>query len=161
MPVDVKSSVPLEVKITPASVAALGGDAVAAAAAHEAPATGVGPGVPSTPAAPQATTTTTTTAPLPVPVAKADNLTLMPTTTAQEDVVTAGQRHINRVWEYSQAAIALMITAAIVYCAINEINSDELSNGFFLIIGFYFSRANHSAIGGVGRKPLEGPYQGR
>lgn len=89
------------------------------------------------------------------------NLSLPPTTTEQEDRVTQGQRHINRVWEYSQAAIALMITGAIVYTSIMGISSDNLSNGFFLIIGFYFSRVNHQAIGGTGRKPEEYPYQGR
>lgn len=88
-------------------------------------------------------------------------LTLPPTTTAEGDRVTSGQRHINRVWEYTQAAIALMITGAIVYTSIQGIASDNLSNGFFLIIGFYFGRLNHAAIGGVGRKPEEYPYQGR
>lgn len=107
-------------------------------------------------AQPQVTTTTTTTnapPPLPVPVAKSENLTLPPNTTAADDLVTKGQRHINRVWEYSQSAIALMITLAVIYCAVNEITSQELSNGFFLIIGFYFSRQNHQNTGGVGPKP--------
>jgi hypothetical protein len=37
-----------------------------------------------------------------------------------------------------------------------------LSSSLFLIIGFYFSRSNHSAIGGIGRKPTDSqPYVGR
>lgn len=98
----------------------------------------------------------------PTPVkTPAGGLSLPPNTTEADDKVTAGQRHINRVWEYSQAAIALMITGAIVYTSIMGIASDNLSNGFFLIIGFYFSRANHQATGGVGAKPQEGAYIGR
>lgn len=90
---------------------------------------------------------------MPPTVLKSEGLTLPPTTTEADDKVTAGQRHINRVWEYSQSAIALSITLAIIYCAVNEITSAELSNGFFLIIGFYFSRQNHQNTGGVGPKP--------
>lgn len=106
-------------------------------------------------AQPQATTTTTVTtnAPTAATVLKGEGVTLTPTTTEEGDRVTQGQRHINRVWEYSQSAIALMITLAVIYCAVNEITSQELSNGFFLIIGFYFSRQNHQNTGGVGPKP--------
>lgn len=99
--------------------------------------------------------------PVPVTTTKGEGTTLLPTTTEQQDVVTQGQRHINRVWEYSQAAIALLITLAVVYCAVNRISSQDLTNAFFLIVGFYFSRVNHQAIGGVGAKPQEPPYTGR
>lgn len=87
--------------------------------------------------------------------------TLMPKTTAQEDIVTAGQRRINMIWEVTQAIVAVVITLAIIYLAINEKASPELSNGFFLIIGFYFSRTNHSATGGTGRQPVQPAYVGR
>lgn len=98
----------------------------------------------------------------PAPIKTPDGkLSLPPNTTEADDKVTAGQRHINRIWEYSQSFIALSITLAIIYCAINEITSQELSNGFFLIIGFYFGRANHQNQGGVGAKPQEGVYIGR
>lgn len=170
LPVDVKSSVPLSVQIAPESLASLGAPPAGTAepvtaptptVPASAPATlggnvgnpeGATPSTPVT--APQATTTTTTvSAPVPVTVAKSDDLTLAPTTTAATDRVMEGQRHINKIWEYSQAVIALMITFAVIYCAVNEITSQELSNGFFLIIGFYFSRQNHQNTGGVGPKP--------
>ncbi len=35
-----------------------------------------------------------------------------------------------------------------------------LSNALFLIVGFYFSRTNHAAIGGIGPQPNT-PYEGR
>lgn len=85
---------------------------------------------------------------------------LAPTTTAQEDVTTAGQRRVNLIWECTQASIAVIITLAVVYASITVTIHQELSNAFFLIVGFYFSRTNHSAIGGVGRKPNQ-PYEGR
>jgi hypothetical protein len=85
---------------------------------------------------------------------------LPPTTTAQEDEVTRGQRAINRVWEYTQSIIALTVTLSLIYVSIMNIDSEELKNAFFLIIGFYFSRTNHQSIGGEGKKPLQ-KYIGR
>jgi len=92
---------------------------------------------------------------------------LPPTTTKQEDVVTAGQRRVNLIWEITQAFIAVIVTLASLYVAANLAIKDGasggfllLSNAFFLIIGFYFSRTNHSAIGGIGKKP-DPPYEGR
>lgn len=89
-----------------------------------------------------------------------DPSTLPPTTTQQQDLTTAGQRRVNIIWEITQATIALIITGAIIYCAIMKIMNEQLSNAFFLIIGFYFSRTNHQAIGGIGPKPTQ-PYDGR
>lgn len=99
-----------------------------------------------------------------------DNLveeSLPPKTTTQEDLVTAGQRKVNLIWEYTQAAIAIMVVLAnvivSVYQGMSTVKMDFpgiLSNSLFLIVGFYFSRTNHAAIGGVGIKPIE-RYEGR
>lgn len=86
---------------------------------------------------------------------------LAPTTTYQEDLVTAGQRKVNLIWEYTQASVAISVTCSMIYIAVSMIDSVTLTNAFFLIIGFYFSRTNHSAIGGVGRKPTMEAYKGR
>ena len=95
---------------------------------------------------------------------------LPPDTTHQEDVTTAGQRRINLIWEYTQAAIALMVVAAnVVVGAWHGLgkggDSDYpfiLSSSLFLVIGSYFSRTNHASIGGVGRKPTDSQvYVGR
>lgn len=85
---------------------------------------------------------------------------LAPNTTAEEDIVTAGQRRINLVWEVTQSLIAVTITGAVIFLAVKSIQSSEVTNAFFLIIGFYFSRTNHQAIGGVGNKPNQ-HYEGR
>lgn len=77
---------------------------------------------------------------------------LPPDTTEQADLVVAGQRRINIIWEVTQAIIAVGVTGSIVYCAIAAKMSAELSNAFFLVIGFYFSRTNHVNIGGIGPK---------
>jgi hypothetical protein len=96
---------------------------------------------------------------------------MSPTTTHQEDLTTAGQRKINLIWEVTQAVIAILVTAANLTVAVYEGLAGVtgkpaapfpviLSSAFFLIVGFYFSRTNHAAIGGVGTKP-QAPYEGR
>ncbi len=92
---------------------------------------------------------------------------LPPTTTHQEDITTAGQRRVNLIWEYTQAIIALVVVMATmasgVFMAYTH-SQDQLptimSVAFGTVVGFYFSRTNHAAIGGIGPKPSE-PYQGR
>lgn len=85
---------------------------------------------------------------------------LPPTTTAQEDLTTSGQRSINRIWEITQACVAVMVTMAFLYCEIKRVDSEAVNMAFTLVIGFYFSRTNHAQIGGVGKKP-EQKYTGR
>jgi len=98
----------------------------------------------------------------PTPIKTASGMSLPPTTTEQQDMVTAGQRRVNILWEITQSTIAVSITMAIIYTAISEIDSQVLTSAFFLIIGFYYSRVNHQAIGGVGRKANEDQaYRGR
>lgn len=95
---------------------------------------------------------------------------LPPDTTAEEDRTLAGQRRVNIIWEVTQAIIALVVTIGVtivaVYSAFSQVEPIQfptvLSNAFFLIIGFYFSRVNHQAIGGVGPKADAGQvYRGR
>lgn len=83
-------------------------------------------------------------------------LSLPPTTTAEENVVTAGQRRINLIWEVTQGLIAIMITSSVIYTSINKIESDVLTNAFFLIVSMYFVRTNHSFIGGVPKSNYSG-----
>jgi len=89
------------------------------------------------------------------------------TTTAEQDINTESQRHINRVWEYTQAAIAItvvvaniIVQVATVFMGLKSPVPESLSNVLFLVVGFYFSRTNHTAIGGVGPKK-DYPYTGR
>jgi len=92
---------------------------------------------------------------------------LPPTTTAQQDITTAGQRKVNLIWEYTQASVAVMVVGAniIVWVSASLLGKEVkipggLTNAMFLIVGFYFSRTNHAAIGGIGKKP-ESDYTGR
>lgn len=85
---------------------------------------------------------------------------LKPNTTAQQDLTHAGQRKVNLIWEGTQSLIAVLISVAVIYASMTKVLSPELTNAFFLIIGFYFSRTNHSNIGGTGIKPVT-DYQGR
>lgn len=88
-----------------------------------------------------------------------------PTTTHQEDLTTAGQRKINLIWEWTQAFIAMIVVIGyIIIASWCMIKGKEIPSSISLltgnVIGFYFSRTNHAAIGGIGIKP-EGPYVGR
>jgi len=85
---------------------------------------------------------------------------LAPTTTEQEDLTIAGQRRVNIIWEITQALIAILVTIAFLYCETQKVDSTAVKMGFALIIGFYFSRTNHQAIGGTGIKPFQ-KYIGR
>lgn len=101
--------------------------------------------------------------PEPAPIiTPSGNLSLPPNTTEQEDMVTAGQRRVNLVWEYTQAAIAVTVTLGMIFVPLfHGVHNSTLENAFFLIVGFYFSRTNHTAIGGIGRKPAMPTYTGR
>jgi len=96
-----------------------------------------------------------------------DQLPVSPTTTAQQDLTTLGQRKINLIWEITQAVISiLVVTANMVVGIFQGLTGGHvefpviLSSSLFLIVGFYFSRTNHAAIGGIGHKPADA-YEGR
>ena len=99
---------------------------------------------------------------------EAQALTLPPTTTHQENVTLSGQRRVNIIWEATQAVIALVVVVANMapplisaFTGKDARNVPEsVTNTLFLVVGFYFSRTNHSSVGGVGAK-REGEYTGR
>ncbi len=83
-----------------------------------------------------------------------------PTTTKEEQLHTAAQRQINRVWEYTQMIIATSVTFCCLYVGASLALRDSkilipievfplfiLAAAFFLVIGFYFGRTNHARIG--------------
>lgn len=94
------------------------------------------------------------------PPAPAAQPPLPPTTTAEQDLVTYGQRRINIIWEVTQAAVAIAVTFTTLYVAarlaINEKGETAafllLSNVFFLVVGTYFQRTNHTKVGGISAK---------
>lgn len=99
---------------------------------------------------------------------------IAPTTTNEENMNTAGQRRINLIWEHTQAAIALVVTfstmigglllmVAQVFMGKGEMQIPTiLSVAFGTVVGFYFSRTNHQAIGGIGSKRnTDQEYKGR
>jgi len=120
--------------------------------------------------------------PIPAPgtVLKSDATTLIPTTTEAQDKTTEGQRHINLIWENTQSRIAVFVVGvgvivnSVVVVSIIFFNKEtsvtqlalisiclqfiNLTTG--IVIGFYFSRTNHSATGGVGPQPMD-MYTGR
>lgn len=101
-----------------------------------------------------------------IPSIEVSEQSIPPNTTVQEDLTTAGQRRINIIWEVTQSVIACSVVLSCMIVGVYQALHNEgifpatLSNAFFLIVGFYFSRTNHAAIGGVGIKP-NSPYLGR
>jgi len=98
----------------------------------------------------------------------APEVQVAPTTTTQENMTLAGQRRVNLIWEYTQAIIAICVVFAnMLPPLIGMVKGKEapttpesVTNTLFLVIGFYFSRTNHAAIGGIGNK-AESKYTGR
>lgn len=106
-------------------------------------------------------------------IKKSERKTLAPNTTEEEDRSTLGQRNINLIWETTQSRIALIsvyvgigintiipvcmlfITGEVEVARIAIVGSclNTISTTVGIIIGFYFSRTNHSTIGGTGKKP--------
>jgi len=78
-------------------------------------------------------------------------------TTREQQRHSAGQRRINIIWEVTQAMIAMSVSGTTLYVAgslairggADMVTFGLLSNGFFLVIGFYFGRTNHTRTGGV------------
>jgi len=83
------------------------------------------------------------------------NVPMSATTTSQQDLVTAGQRRVNLIWESVQGLIAVMITGAVIFNGFYEVDSPVLNNAFFLIVSMYFVRTNHVLMGGTGPKTGE------
>lgn len=97
---------------------------------------------------------------IPGPVAeppKVGDKNIAPQTTAEQDVMTAGQRRVNLIWEVTQALVALIVTTATLWVAGNLAIQDKgneaafllLSNVFFMVVSTYFARTNHTRTGGV------------
>jgi hypothetical protein len=89
------------------------------------------------------------------------NDSLAPDTTAEQDLKSHGQRRINLIWELTQASVAITVTVTtLVVCAILITSTPGgsegafllLSNVFFLIVGTYFQRTNHTKTGGISGK---------
>lgn len=97
------------------------------------------------------------------------DLNTAPKTTAAEDLVTAGQRTINLIWETTQMRVALsVIWAALLVSAVLAVAGKILGTPDLqlaaivflfgvanLVTGFYFGRTNHTKVGGVGAVDTE------
>ena len=84
-----------------------------------------------------------------------DQPLLPPTTTLEQNLRSAGQRNINRIWEFTQASIAVLVTVSVMYAVVFREQMKEsalifLTNALMVVIGFYFGRTNHQRTGGIG-----------
>jgi hypothetical protein len=72
------------------------------------------------------------------------------TTTLEEDRKTAGQRAVNRQWEFWQGMLALLVIGGFVYTACIGKESPALAGLAGSIVTHYYVRTNHTKIGGIG-----------
>lgn len=72
------------------------------------------------------------------------------TTTQEEDRKTAGQRAVNRQWEFWQGMLALLVIGSFCWTAVKGTESPALAGLAGSIVTFYYVRTNHTKIGGVG-----------
>jgi len=112
-----------------------------------------------------------------------EHTTLPPTTTAQQDLITAGQRTINLLWEITQSRLALIIVitfnlvlmgivtwALISLIQVGQVGDIDTYQAVIvvllaalgqlygltnLVVGFYFGRTNHQRTGGVGGEDVD------
>lgn len=83
------------------------------------------------------------------------------TTPALDDELalrSGGQRRISLLWEMTQAAIAVMTVGTALWCCWWMIKTDKGSDSAFMLVGnvailvvnMYFTRTNHTKVGGPG-----------
>ena len=77
------------------------------------------------------------------------------TTTLEQDTKTNADRRISFLIEVTQTILALGITAVMAYMAIKNLANEDVSNSFFLIIGFYFGKQFTSGTIKVGNTILD------
>jgi len=87
----------------------------------------------------------------------AETVDMPATTTAEQDRKSAGQRRVNILWELTQSFMAIALTLAEIYCAINDVNAKALDVAFGAIVTMYFIRTNHTKTGGVGGNDVTWP----
>lgn len=90
-------------------------------------------------------------APTLLPSATAQNPPARATTTSEQDRGTLGQRRVNLLWEGTQGLVALGLVGTACYALLR---GTSLPAEYWLLLGIvvnsYFTRTNHTKIGGVG-----------
>ena len=88
--------------------------------------------------------------------ATAENPPARATTTIEENLHSASQRHVNVIWERTQQFVALVVVIAtmisglwVTYQGNDQPIPTILSVAFGTVVGFYFGRTNHQYVGGV------------
>lgn len=91
----------------------------------------------------------------PLPDDQRSEKSMPPTTTLAEDAIHAGQRRVSLMWEVTQGVIAISVVAALIYVEVRGQTSAVLTTIASLIVGNYYARTNHAAIGGIGKKATD------
>lgn len=67
----------------------------------------------------------------------------------QGEATRAGQRGINKLWEWTQSLVTGIVTVAMVYSELTGVKSEFLRIMFATVAATYYTRTNHTRIGGV------------
>ena len=82
---------------------------------------------------------------------------IAPTTTAEDDRMTVGQRDTSMIWERTHQILAILVTVVVLAVAsYRVVVGDNVEAAFTLLSGLvtlvlatYFQRTNHQKIAGV------------
>jgi len=72
------------------------------------------------------------------------------TTTQEQDNESIQARKLDLLVEITQALLALAMTVATIFLAVKGITNEDVSNSFFIIIGFYFGKQLKDGVGKIG-----------
>lgn len=76
-----------------------------------------------------------------------------PHRTADEAEVSnrsAGQRRVNILWEVTQTSGTFFVLILKAYMVLAHIEDKTVDAALMMILGMYFTRTNHTKVGGVG-----------
>ena len=73
----------------------------------------------------------------------------------EQGVKSNQDRILDLLIEMTQTILALAITIATIYIAIKGIQSETLTNAFFLIVGFYFGKELKNKIISLGNSIID------
>lgn len=65
---------------------------------------------------------------------------IAPDTTLEQDTKSSADRRISLLIEITQTALALSIAGVMGFLAIKGLTNENISNSYFMIIGFYFGK---------------------
>lgn len=80
---------------------------------------------------------------------------LQATTTLEQDTKSNADRRISFIIEITQTVLALSIAGVMGFLAIKGLANENISNSYFMIIGFYFGKQFASGTAKIGNTIID------